>query len=219
MFAPLNAAGYSGNSVFFNAEFERILSYMILGYKQMLADNVTLKNHENRIRDVLLYSYLKNSSFKNRNNINDFLFDPELEEDAGRIDIRVMPVNPFVSDDAYYILECKRLDSKNTTGKTGLNGEYILEGICRFVTQKYSCYHDTNGMIGFVVDKMDIDKNVVALNTLLSSKFTDANTVKHLSKCSIAHGFDCSYYSTHTIGSKELSLYHLMFDLSQNIKK
>lgn len=217
MFSSLNATGYKGNSNFFHAEFERVLSYVIIGYKQMLADNVSLINNENSIRDVLLYSYLKKTEFKKLNNINDFLFDKELEENVGRIDIRVMPVNPFVSDDAYFILECKRLNSKNTSGKTGLNGEYIAEGVCRFVSQKYSCYHKTNGMIGFVVDKLDIDKNVTSLNALLSSQFPDAMKVKDISKHNVVTGFDFSYYSTHTCKKNELTLYHLMFNFSDNI--
>ncbi|MBS1666296.1 MAG: hypothetical protein JST58_02870 [Bacteroidetes bacterium] len=217
MFPLLNAAGYNGNSNFFHAEFERVLSYIIVGYKQMLLDAVTLTNEENSIRDVLLYSYLKRAAFKKKNDINDFLFDKELEENTGRIDIRVMPVNPFVSDDAYYIIECKRLNSKNTTGKTGLNGEYIVEGVCRFVSQKYSCYHQTNGMIGFVVDKLDIEKNIISLNTLLSSQFPEAKTLKSISKRSIVNGFDFSYYSTHTGNIRELLLYHLMLNFSDNI--
>lgn len=217
MFTLLNASGYNGNSNFFHAEFERVLSYIILVYKQMLLDSVTLTNEENSIRDVLLYSYLKQATFKKENDINDFLFDKEIEESTGRIDIRIMPVNPFVSDDAYYIIECKRLNSKNTTGKTGLNSEYIVEGICRFVSQKYSCYHQTNGMIGFVVDKLDIDKNIISINTLLSSQFPEANTLKSISKRSIVNGFDFSYYSMHKGKEKELLLYHLMLNFSDNI--
>lgn len=217
MFSSLNATGYTGNSNFFHAEFERVISYVIISYKQMLVDNVSLINDENSIRDVLLYSYLKKPAFKKNNDINDYLFDKELEENTGRIDIRVMPVNPFVSDEAYYILECKRLNSKNTSGKTGLNGEYISEGVCRFVSQKYSCYHQTNGMIGFIVDTLDIDTNIVSLNTLLSSQFPEAKTVKDISKRSIVNGFDFSYYSTHTGKSNELLLYHLMLNFSDNI--
>lgn len=217
MFSSLNATGYTGNSHFFHAEFEKILSYVIIGYKHMLIDKVRLINDENSIRDVLLYSYLKKPAFKKKKDINDYLFDKELEENTGRIDIRVMPVNPFVSDEAYYIIECKRINSKNTSGKTGLNGEYIAEGVCRFVSQKYSCYHQTNGMIGFVVDKLDINRNVISLNTLLSSQFPDAKTVKNISRKSIVNGFDFSYYSTHTGNTNELLLYHLMFDFSDNI--
>lgn len=218
MFSSLNATGYNGNRHFFHAEFERVLSYVIIGYKQMLIDNVSLANDENSIRDVLLYSYLKKTAFKKKNDINNYLFDKELEENTGRIDIRVMPVNPFISDEAYYIIECKRINSKNTSGKTGLNGEYIAEGVCRFVSQKYSCYHQTNGMIGFVVDTLDIDKNIASLNTLLSSQFPEAKTVKDISKHSIVTGFDFSYYSTHTGNSSELLLYHLMLNFSNNIK-
>lgn len=218
MFSSLNATGYNGNSIFFHAEFERVISHIIAGYNQMLTDNVSLANNENKIRDVLIYSYLKKPAFKKTHCINDYLFDKELEENTGRIDIRVMPVNPFISDEAYYILECKRINSKNTSGKTGLNGEYIARGICRFVSQKYSCYHQTNGMIGFVVEKLKIDDNVTALNTLLDSQFPEAKTVKNISNRSIITTFKHSYYSTHTVAGSELPLYHLMLDVSDCIK-
>jgi hypothetical protein len=218
MFSSLNATGYNGNSNFFHAEFERVLSHVITSYKQMLIDNVSLTNDENKIRDVLLYSYLKKPDFKNKNDMNDFLFDKELEEGKGRIDIRVTPLNTFISDDAYYIIECKRLNSINTSGKSGLNGQYISEGVCRFVSQKYSSYYQTNGMIGFIVDDLDINKNIVTLNTLLSSQFPEAYTVKEISKRDIANGFNFSYYSTHTSNKNELLLYHLMFNFSGNIR-
>lgn len=218
MFPSLNATGYHGNSNFFHAEFERILSYVIIGYKQMLIDKVSLINDENSIRDVLLYSYLKKPAFKKKHYFNNYLFDKELEENTGRIDIRVMPVNPFISDEAYYILECKRINSKNTSGKTGLNGDYIAQGICRFVSQKYECYHQTNGMIGFVVEKLKIDDNVTELNTLLGSQFPEAKTVKNISYRSFTTTFKHSYYSTHTVVGSELLLYHLMFDVSGCIK-
>lgn len=94
-----------------------------------------------------------------------------IPENTGRIDIRVMPVNPFISDDAYYILECKRLDAKRQTGTSGLNAEYISEGICRFVSEKYSSYYKVNGMIGFVIEPMDLQDNVASINTLLLSQY------------------------------------------------
>lgn len=62
-----------------------------------------------------------------------------------------MFINLFINDDVYYIIECKRLDINNLNGISGLNGEYILEGICCFVFLKYLCYYKINGMIVFIV--------------------------------------------------------------------
>ena len=50
----------------------------------------------------------------------------------GRIDIRIIAKNDFEIDDAYYTIECKRLDNQNLLGETGLNAKYVKEGIKRF---------------------------------------------------------------------------------------
>ena len=72
-------------------------------------------------------------------------------------------------------------------------------------------------MIGFVVDTLEIDKNIVSLNNLLSSQFPEAKTVRNISKHNIVVGFDFSYYSTHTGTGSELLLYHLMLNFSNNM--
>lgn len=214
----LNASQYSYIADDYKSEFENILSKVIACYNCMISDNVSLSNNENGIRDYMLYNYLKKQWFKEQYGITNYLFDPELPENTGRIDIRIMPVNPFICDDAYYIIECKRVNGINQNGKTGLNGEYISEGICRFVSQKYSSYYKTNGMIGFVVAPIDIHKNITSINTLLNTSFTQANTTQILSKRTIVKGFDFSYYSTHSIDAEEIIIYHLIFDFAKNIQ-
>jgi hypothetical protein len=215
MFTDLNASAYRHSSIFYNAEFEEILSKLIACYNTMISDNASLSNNENQIRDYMLYNYLKKQSFKVEHKVTNYLFDPELPENTGRIDIRVMPVNPFVNDDAYYIIECKRLDAVNQNGTSGLNSEYIKEGVSRFVSTKYSTYYKTNGMIGFVVQTMDINKNITAINGLLKGT---ANTTRELSYRKIVSDFDYSYCSTHSLNGDEILIYHLMFDFSKNIR-
>lgn len=216
MFPDLNASAFAHNEVFYDAEFEMVLSKMVACYHQMLSDNVTLNNNENSIRDLMLYGYLKKQQFKLQHQLTNYLFDPELPENTGRIDIRVMPVNPFVSDNAYYILECKRLDAKRRSGTSGLNAEYISEGIYRFVSEKYSCYYRVNAMIGFVVEGLDIDQNVTSINTLLSN-YTAVNTLVALTNKRLVTSFDHSYFSSHSCTSGNVTIYHLMFDFSRNV--
>jgi hypothetical protein len=217
MFPDLNASVFTHSDVFYDAEFEDILSKMIACYHQMIADKLTLINNENSIRDIMLYNYLKNQEFKVKHQLTNYLFDPELPENTGRIDIRIMPVNPFINDDAYYVIECKRLDAKTTTGTSGLNGEYIGEGICRFVSEKYSSYYKVNGMIGFVVEPVDLHNNVTSINSLLTSHFPHAKTTGTLIKKELTGAFDFSYYSTHSCTSGTVTIYHLMFDFSKNV--
>lgn len=218
MFTKLNASIYKYNNTFYNSVFEEILSKIIVCYNQMILDKVSLINDENSIRDYMLSNYLKRQWFKKQNDITNYLFDKELVENTGRIDIRIMPVNPLINDEAYYIIECKRLNSKNQNGKKGLNGEYISEGICRFVSQKYSSYYKTNGMIGFIVSTININKNIDCINKLLKTSFKQSNTTQQLKNKIIVNGFDFSYFSLHNINGEEIGIYHLMFDFANNLK-
>lgn len=220
MFTDLNASDYGHSSVFYNAEFEDILSKIIACYNLMLNDNVSLSNDENSIRDVFLINYLKNNSVRRKIELTDYLFDREVPEDRtiGRTDIKIQTLNTFQDTSAYYTLECKRLDAVNPIGGTGLNAKYIQNGIYRFASKTYSTHYKTNGMIGFVVQQMDIHKNVDCINILLKSSFTEANTTQILSKRSIVSGFNFCYYSTHSLDNEEIIIYHLMLDLAKNIE-
>ncbi|HKR06389.1 MAG TPA: hypothetical protein VJY62_17270 [Bacteroidia bacterium] len=217
MFTDLDASKYEYNIIFFNKELEEILEKIIACYSLMLADNVRLSNNENKIRDYILYKYLKVPSMKIKLDLANYLFDPELPEDKGRIDIRVMPINPFIEDKAYFILECKRLDSINANGTTGLNAQYINEGMNRFISKKYSAYYRSNGMIGFIVNELDIHKNTQSINSLLIKDYKHITTSQVLTSKIIVKGFDYSYYSTHNSATDTLTIYHLMFDFSKNI--
>jgi hypothetical protein len=219
-FSSLDASKYDHSVVFYNAEFEELLSKVIICYKLMLVDKVAVNNDENEIRDVLYLNYLNDNTVRNKIGLKDYYFDREVAEDRsqGRTDIRVLSNYSFEDTGAYYIIECKRLDAINSAGKTGLNAQYIQKGICRFASKKYSAYYKTNGMIGFIVEKIDIHANVSSINKLLKDPFKEANTAKSLFIRNIVSGFDYSYCSTHTVDSNEVIIYHLMFDFSKNIK-
>ncbi|CAD0006732.1 hypothetical protein [Flavobacterium salmonis] len=220
IFTELNASGYEYNGVFYNAEFEDILSKIIICYNLMIADNVSLTNDENNIRDVLLINYLKDNSIRKKIKLTDYLFDREVPEDRsiGRTDLKIQTLNTFQDTSAYYIIECKRLNNINLTGKTGLNAKYIKDGMYRFASTTYSTHYKTNGMIGFVIDPMDINTNVVSINNLLANNFLEANTTQNLQYREILTDFDFSYCSCHNVSEDSIVLYHLMFNFSQNIK-
>ncbi|HEY4323253.1 MAG TPA: hypothetical protein VGN20_04685 [Mucilaginibacter sp.] len=220
MFSKLSASGYLNNSVFYNKEFEDILSKIIVCYKLMLADNVDLTNDENAIRDFFLIKYLKNNDIRKEIGLINYLFDREVPEDTsiGRTDIKIQTLNTFVDTAAYYTIECKRLDAINLAGTTGLNAKYIENGICRFTSKTYSTYYKTNGMMGFVTQSIDIHQNVVFINQLLKNSFSQANTNRELMQRNIVHDFDYAYSSTHDTVDGEILIYHLMFDFTGNIK-
>ena len=190
-------------------------------YKDIVVKNRHVENQEEKIRDLFYDDYLNDDDYRHSHDIlNRFDFTAESKEKTGYLDIRAKSINPYISTKAYYSIECKRLD-----GKSHLNAEYIKNGICRYVIDHYSTYFDTNAMFGFVVEQMDIDKNIDSINELLPNDYINQQSVtvnanaKHpLQYFDFANGYPYSYISTHThILGKEIVLYHLMFDFSNNI--
>lgn len=214
----MDASIYNRKEEIYYGEFEDILRKITLCYLMLRKDNRQVPlNDENGIRDILLRDYLKNQIIKKKVCLTDYLFDRETSEEVsdGRVDIRVMPVNPLVSDEAYYIFECKRLDSKALRGTSGLNSEYIKNGIQRFTSSYYSSYYFANGMIGFVVEAINIKENIDNINYLLENEYDDINTTKYLTRESFIDNFEYHYSSIHTTkDDEELILYHLMFDFT-----
>ena len=194
MFSSLDASGFKGSVPFYEKQFEEILQKVTTCYQLMITDKVILEDNENKIRDVLLLNYLKNNRVRKEIGLIPWLFDREVQEDQtiGRTDIKVSSLNTFSIQEAYYILECKRLNNVNTSGKTGLNAKYIKDGICRFTSQHYTSYHRINGMVGFIVKELDIHSNVSKINKLLSSSFKNAKTTKQITRDSFINGFEVS---------------------------
>lgn len=187
----------------------------------MIKDKVKLENDENKIRDCLLLNYLKNDKVRKDIDLLKWHFEREVQEDhsVGRTDIKVISPNTFEKQEAYYILECKRLENKNTSGTTGLNAEYIKNGIARFTSKYYSSFHRVNGMIGFIVDVLDIHSNTENINSLLSKSFSSIETTKTITKDNFIEDFDYHYHSTHRDEDKDdLKIYHLMLDFNGYIK-
>ncbi|PIU84003.1 MAG: hypothetical protein COS68_01065 [Elusimicrobia bacterium CG06_land_8_20_14_3_00_38_11] len=222
MFNRLNTSAFPQSTDFYIAEFEYVLQKITLCYKMMIDDGVKVQNSENLIRDKLLINYLKDNSIRNKIHLTQYLFDREVPEDnsIGRCDIKVQTQDTFTDTSAYFIIECKRLDSQNLKGITGLNAKYISNGIMRFVNKQYSTNKGLCGMIGFVVEIMDISVNINNINYLLKSNFVCSNTLTILTVANFIKDFDYQYYSEHKTSKskKRIKLYHLMYDFSGNIK-
>ena len=156
---------------------KRLKKYIIFILKSLEAmkndlieSKETLPNHEEKIRNYLKEKYLQNSEFRNLNSFNEMVrFEIESPENydeksylyVGRIDLKILGEESLVKDEAYNVIECKRIDGKNT-----LNKEYIENGLKRFVTKKYSSYNNQNAMLGFVVRNIDIFENTEKINEL-----------------------------------------------------
>jgi len=189
----LDATILEDADIYYENIFKNLLLNIYSCYEYMLADKIKVpKNNENEIRDIL-YKYISKRKIRNEIcNIYGFNFDKEVDEKTGRIDLKIKDINDFEDFDSYYIIECKRLDGKST-----LNKYYINHGINRFTSGYYSSSYGINGMLAFVVEKIDIHSNMDKIggffNCLEINKLYDSK-----------HGNN--------------KLLHLIMDFSSNIK-
>ena len=132
------------------ADFEKITTYIFDMCTLIVEDyekkQLKLPNDENKIRSIMLEEYINKQ--KVPHNMLGYKFELEVPENyagngkyIGRVDIRSLLKSDFEKDDAYYIVECKRID-----GSADLNKKYVKEGVARFVTGKYSSYYGRNIM-------------------------------------------------------------------------
>ena len=223
----LDASSFDYSRTRKDSLFEFVLTKCIIVYNTILNSGISLVNDENLIRDEFL-KYLKDYDFKVKNELKHLIFDKEIPEITGRVDIRILPTkDEYVNDSAYYIIECKRLNAANLKGLRGLNAEYVKNGICRFSTGYYSSYFGCNAMFGFLVEPVNTQKDIVNnINSMLNIDFinaqgqsVNANATQQMQHENFAGGYSYSYMSKHTHSSgNELTLYHLMFDFSNNIQ-
>ena len=156
-------------------EFEQITNYISkicnLIVENFIKDNRKFPNDENQIRSIMLVEYLSNDDIRQTFGMLDYDFIPEALENydgngefLGRTDIRIKLKTDFDKRDAYYIVECKRID-----GTSNLNKKYVNDGVARFVTRKYSAYYKKNIMLGFVVKQINIFDNVQKIESIQNS--------------------------------------------------
>lgn len=198
------------------ANFEKIINYILKICELIVEDynkkQLKLPNDENKIRSIMLEEYIK--KYKEPQDMLNYKFDLEVPENydgngqhIGRVDMRVLLKNDFEKDDAYYIIECKRID-----GTYNLNQKYVKEGINRFVTQKYSSYYGRNIMLGFVVKKINISDNAKLIENIQNKEIAESiyGKFEFVGSNSVVERYKCIYQ----IESKKLELCHIFSDYS-----
>lgn len=225
-FQPVNNTSLRTSSETKYAEFKLLLERIYLCYEKMVLTEKSLPDDENEITRILVTNYMKDPFHKkNTCGITGYRFEREVTEDhsiieygktkTGRVDIKILPTEGINNDNdqAYFIIECKRLNNVNLRGKTGLNAEYIKNGIARFINNKqYTAYYDTNGMMAYIVKELNIDLNINNINYLIDTQFKDeSKTVNRITALTT----NALYTSDHLIDeNKTLKLYHMMLDVS-----
>lgn len=207
--------------------FESILEVCVEVFR-LIISTTKVQNDENKIRDEFM-KHLQSINFKKQYKLKNLKFDSETTENTGRADIRILPTkNEYIDDDEYYLIECKRLDDKRLKGKSGLNAEYVKNGICRFVNSNYySSFYGCNAMFGFVIAPVNIPSDIIGnINTLMSSSFlndkkqvVNANATRKLTYENFANTYPYSYISQHkySASGNSINLYHLIFDFSNHL--
>lgn len=200
----------------YQANFDKITNY-ILDICRLIVDDYEQKqlkmpNDENQIRSIMLEEYMKKQ--KGAYDMEDYRFDLEVPEHyvgngkhIGRVDLRILLKNDFEKEEAYYIVECKRID-----GTSALNKKYVQEGIARFITEKYSSYYGRNIMLGFVVKKIDISDNAKSIEDIQnkdSDKFMHSK-FELIGEKGVSERYKCMYQ----IQSGKLELCHIFSDYS-----
>lgn len=200
----------------YRANFEKITNYILNICELVVEDyekkRLKLPNDENKIRSIMVEEYMKKQ--KSVYGMSDYRFEIETPENyvgngkhIGRVDIRILLKNDFEKEDAYYVIECKRID-----GTSDLNKKYVKEGVARFVTQKYSSYYGRNIMLGFVVKKVDM-----SANAKLIEKIQNTDLDKHMHgnfEFIESNGVVESYKCIYKIQSGEVELRHIFSDYS-----
>lgn len=198
------------------ANFEKITNYILNICELVVEDyekkRLKLPNDENKIRSIMVEEYMKKQ--KSVYGMSDYRFEIETPENyvgngkhIGRVDIRILLKNDFEKEDAYYVIECKRID-----GTFDLNKKYVKEGVARFVTQKYSSYYGRNIMLGFVVKKVDMSDNAKLIEKI-QNKDLDKNmhgNFEFIESNGVVESYKCIY----KIQSGEVELRHIFSDYS-----
>lgn len=203
----------------YRANFEKITTYIFDICALVVEDyekrQLKLPNDENKIRSIMLEEYMNKQ--KDAHGMSGYKFELEVPENyagsgqhIGRVDIRILLKSDFEKDDAYYIIECKRID-----GSSDLNKKYVKEGVARFVTEKYSSYYGRNIMLGFIVKKIDVSSNAKLIEEIQNA---DLNQQMHGNFEFIeSEGVTESYKCMYQIQSGEVELRHIFSDYSNII--
>ena len=202
-----------GKQNFFNLIILRIAQCCAKMREDCKTTGEKLYNHEDKISNRLVERYLDMNDLGLR-----FVlqkpehYDAETDTYKGRTDITVVSADWLKNRDAYYIIECKRIDGGNE-----LNKKYVSEGVSRFVVSpepKYSSYYGKSIMLGYIVQAITVGANIDKIDKL-QRKLLIGVTIGNM--CLVYedgkgfYRYQCLYQSKNNLN---VELSHLFYDFS-----
>lgn len=101
--------------------------------------------------------------------LEDPVTDPTFGTELGRNDLTFFPQYHH-RQKIFFTVECKRLHVTTDSGLRHLAGEYVREGLQRFVEGKYSLGLPCGGMLGYVMDNRTADAFTKVCNEIKSQR-------------------------------------------------
>ena len=161
---------------------------------------------ENSIRDRFYWDLInRNPLTKNHvdNNLLKISFEDWImvsEEEKRRVDLSF-----FISYFGSFEVECKCFSDKQTE-----NGQYLGNGLIRFIDMRYAEKDDYAGMIGFVVG--GDTKSILKSNIENTAKFHPTNPAKPTRRLKGSF-WTSEFISFHEKrNGKDIQVYHLLFE-------
>ena len=200
----MDATVFGFREVYFRIQLQGLLKDIGVVYKLICHSGCMLQNDENKIRNEFGHFFCEQTYKASTSTAKDYYYDQEawLPKSAGRVDMRFLSPNCYGHQDAFFAIECKRLDSKSP-----LCQEYVDNGIRRFTTGKYPSLLGCNAMLGFVVSSIDLTTTIESINKHLdSSEYLTTTSTKMTEMVGL---------KSHHSMPHSFVLYHLWMDFSR----
>ena len=160
----MDASVFEYREVYYRLQLQGLLNDICGVYALICQSEQHLPDDENKIRDAFGKYFFDQAYKMTTTTAKDYHYGSEvwLQLTAGRIDMQFLSPNCYKHQDAFFAIECKRLD-----GRSHLSKEYVDNGIRRFTKGKYPSLLGCNAMLGFVVCTIDLPATMSQINSHL----------------------------------------------------
>lgn len=134
----------------------------------------------------------------------------EAGEELGRIDLRF---SHGFRENVYFAFECKRLNLVDSSRRQSKAGEYVSNGLMRFIDGRYGRGLDSGGMIGYVMDG-DVRWAIVAVDRVIRSRREVLRLLgEKLANCPLMLGHEQIRETRHEMEGQILRMFHLFLPM------